>query len=125
MTTPNAAQLIAALQAVEDKIDQQNGVLRNLKAEKDGIVEAIEQLMDAQGTTIIAAGGLLCERKDEDVPQIQSWDELERFVLRHKRLDLFQRRLSPNVWKELVDQRGTAVPGVGIFTKRKLSVRKH
>lgn len=126
MSPPNAAQLIQALQAVDDKIDTANGVLRNLKAERDGIVESIEQLMDEQGTSILAAGGLICESKFEDVPQILNWDDLERFVLRHKRLDLFQRRLSPAVWKDLVEVRGgTAVPGVGVFSKRKLSVRKH
>lgn len=126
MSTANAAQLLAALAAVDDKIDQQNGVLRNLKAERESLVEAIEQLMDEQGTTILAAGGLLCETKLEDVPQIKDWTALEQFVYRNKHLDLFQRRLSPAVWKELLESRnGTAVPGVGVFQKRKLSVRSH
>lgn len=124
MSTPNAAALLSALTAIDDRIDQANGVLRQLKAERDGIVEQIEQLMDEQGTTMLAAGGLVCETKLEDVPQIANWDELERFVLRHKRLDLFQRRLSPAVWKELLESRdGAAVPGVKVYQKRKLSVR--
>lgn len=126
MSELNAAQLLAALSAIDDKIDEQNGVLRRLKLERDQIVEKIEALMDSQGTTMLAAGGLLCETKYEDVPQIENWNELERYVLRHKRLDLFQRRLSPAVWRELLEERdGAAVPGVKVFQKRKLSVRSH
>lgn len=126
MSSPNAAELLAALSAVDDKIDQQNGVLRQLKSERDTLVERIEQLMDEQGTTILAAGGLLCESKYEDVPQIEDWTKLEHFVYRNKHLDLFQRRLSPAVWKALLDARdGAAVPGVKVFQKRKLSVRSH
>ncbi len=126
MSNLNAAELIGALSDIDDKIDSANGVLRQLKSERDAIVEKIETLMDEQGTTILAAGGLLCESKYEDVPQIEDWSKLETFVYRQKHLDLFQRRLSPAVWKALLESRnGSAVPGVKVFQKRKLSVRSH
>jgi len=122
---PNAAQLLQALEAIDNKIDHVNGVLRDLKRERDSIVEAIEQLMDEQGTTMLAAGGLVCEAKFEQVPRIQDWAALEQFILRHKRLDLFQRRLMTSVWRELVEDRGgEPPPGTAAFVKRSLSVRQ-
>lgn len=125
MTKPNAGVLIAALSAADDKIDGLNGQLRQAHLERDGIVEQLEALMDEQGTTMLAAEGLVCEAKYDTVPQVTDWGALEHYVLRHKKLELFQRRLSPAVWRALLEERdGTAVPGVVPFQKRKLSVRK-
>jgi hypothetical protein len=119
-----AGELLVALAEVDDLLDLKNGELRELKLQRGELVQQIETLMDEQGTTMLAAGGLVCTAKYEDVPQLTDWNKLEEFVYRHKRLDLFQRRLSPAVWRELVEQReGQALPGVAVFTSRKLSVR--
>lgn len=123
MSNPTAGQLIHALAAVDDAIDMKNGELRTLKLERDGIVEQLERLMDEQETTMLAAGGLVCEAKFEDVPQIKDWGAFEKYILRHKRLELLQRRVSPVAWRALLEELGTAVPGVVPFSKRKLSVR--
>lgn len=123
MSTLTAGQLIGVLSSLDDKLAKMNGDLRTLKSERDAIVEQIEALMDEQGTTMLAAGGLVCEAKEDEVPQLADWAALERFVLRHKRLDLFQRRISAPAWRELLAE-GTAVPGVTTYKVRKLSVRK-
>lgn len=125
MSEPTAGQLLAALKAAQDKVDTLSGQLRDAKQEYDAIESQVMLLMDGQETTMLAAGGLVSEIKEEDVPQITDWDAFERFLLRNKRVELLQRRLSPVAWRSLVAERdGTAVPGVGTFTKRKLSVRK-
>ncbi len=125
MSEPTAGQLLAALKAASDKADTLSGQLRDAKQEKDALEAQIMLLMEQQGTTLLAAGGLVSEMKEEEVPQVMDWDSLEKFILRSKRLDIFQRRLSPVVWRSLIEERdGTAVPGVGVFKKRKLSVRK-
>lgn len=124
MGTPNAGQLIRALSTLDDRLAKLNGDIRTLKLERDAIVEQLELLMDEQGTTMLAADGLVCERKEDDVPQLQDWAELERYVLRHKRLDLFQRRISAPAWREILAATGKPVPGITTYTARKLSVRK-
>lgn len=119
-----AGELLVALAAVDDLLDIKNGELRQLKQQRGELVQQIEALMDEQGTTMLAAGGLVCTAKYEDVPQLTDWSALEQYVYRHKRLDLFQRRLSPAVWRELIEERqGQALPGVATYTSRKLSVR--
>lgn len=125
MSELTAGQLLALLSAARDKVDTLSGELREAKQELDVLEERVMLLMEQQGTTLLAAGGLISELKEEDVPQVNDWDKFEAFVLRHKRLDILQRRLSPVVWRALIEERnGTAVPGVGVFKKRKLSVRK-
>lgn len=122
---PTAGQLIRALSDLDDKIAGLNGQLRNLKMERDAIVEAIEKLMDDQQTTMLAADGLVCEAKFDDVPQLSDWMAFERFVLRHKHLDLFQRRISAPAWRDAIARNGgKPIPGVTTYTARKLSVRK-
>lgn len=123
MDKPNAGQLIRALSELDDRLAKLNGEIRTLKLERDAVVEQLELLMDEQGTTMLAADGLVCERKEDDVPQLVDWMALEQYVLRHKRLDLFQRRISAPVWRELVAS-GRPVPGIAPYTVRKLSVRK-
>jgi len=123
MGRPNAGQLIRALSELDDRLAKLNGEIRTLKLERDAVVEQLELLMDEQGTTMLAADGLVCERKEDDVPQLTDWAALEQYVLRHKRLDLFQRRISAPAWRELVAS-GRPVPGITPYTVRKLSVRK-
>lgn len=123
MDKPNAGQLIRALSELDDRLAKLNGEIRTLKLERDAVVEQIELLMDEQGTTMLAADGLVCERKEDEVPQLTDWMALERYVLRHKLLDLFQRRISAPVWRELVASNGP-VPGITPYKVRKLSVRK-
>lgn len=122
--TATAGALIKALKEVDDEIDIINGELREYKRRRDDIVVAIEALMDAQGTTMLAAEGLVCEAKEDEVPRIVNWEDVENYVIRNKALSLFQRRLSPAVWRALIDERdGQPVPGIEPFKTRKLSVR--
>lgn len=116
----NAGELIKALAEVDDELAKANGHIRNLRMERDELVEEIQALMDEQGTSMLAAEGLVCERKEEEVPQLRDWSKFERWVLRHKRLDLLQRRVSAPAWREI--QGG--VPGIEVFNVTKLSVRK-
>lgn len=125
MDKPTAGQLIVALSGLDDRISQLNGQLRDLKSERDSIVEAIEALMDEQGTTMLAAEGLVCEAKLDEVPQLSNWAALEQYVLRHKHLQLFQRRISAPAWRELLEANdGRPIPGISTYTARKLSVRR-
>ncbi len=125
MSELNASQLLAALKAAEDRVDAISGELRQAKEEYDAIYDQIMVYMDGQETTMLAAGGFVAEIKVEPVPQLKDWNAFELFCIRHKRIDLLQRRISAVVWRELLEERGgMAIPGVEPFEKRKLSVRK-
>lgn len=92
---------------------------------QQGLIDQIMVLMDGQETSMLSAAGLVAEITEKEVPQLVDWVKLVEWAIRHKRLDIFQRRLSPAVWESLLEERdGVPVPGIAPFTKRNLSVRK-
>jgi hypothetical protein len=58
-----------------------------------------------------------------DVPTIVNNVELDRYVLKTKQLDLFQRRLSVEACRSRWDE-GVVIPGVTKFTKIRLHLTK-
>lgn len=58
-----------------------------------------------------------------DVPTIEDWEKLERYVIRTGELDLFQRRLSVEACRERWGQK-KAIPGVAVFTRVRLHLTK-
>lgn len=122
---PNAGQLLAALAAAQEKCARIGGELKAAKEEEQGLIDQIMVLMDGQETSMLSAAGLVAEITEKEVPQLVDWVKLVEWAIRHKRLDIFQRRLSPAVWESLLEERdGVPVPGIAPFTKRNLSVRK-
>lgn len=59
----------------------------------------------------------------KQVPTVEDWEELYRFVKKHDRFDLLQRRLNEAAVAEMWDA-GKKVPGVGSFTAVGVSVTK-
>lgn len=125
MTKPTAGKLLEALAAAQATMDTKNGEARKAKEEYEALRDQVIVFMDEQGTSLLSAAGLVSEIKETEVPTIKDWAELIPFLLRNKRLDLFQRRLSPAVWREMLEERaGRPVPGIEAYTNRTLSVRR-
>lgn len=123
----NAEQLLAALAAADDEIARLNGLLKQAHEEYESIQDRVFAYLDEQGTDQVRAPrtGLTVSITEREIPRIQDWDVLEKFVLRHKRLDLFQRRLSVEAWRTIMaERRDGTVPGTTVFTKRSLSVTR-
>lgn len=123
----NAEQLLAALAAADDEIARINGLLKAAHAEYEAIQDRVFAFLDEQGTDQVRAPrtGLTVSITERDIPRITDWDALEKFVLRHKRLDLFQRRLSVEAWRSIIEtRRDETVPGTAVFKKRSLSVTR-
>lgn len=124
---PTAKELLTKLAAADDNVARKRAELKNAEAEYEVISDQIFALMDEQGTDQVRSAevGLTVSIATSKIPQIQDWSALEKFALRHKRLDLFQRRLSAPAVRDLIETRkGLAVPGVVEFEKRRLHVTK-
>lgn len=127
MSKPTAGELLRMLADADDKVAQANGALKQAKIEYEQVADQVFALMDEQETEAIRnkSVGLQVSIQERELERIEDWESFERFVLRHKRLDLFQRRLSATAIREMMEDRdGKAIPGVGTFKVRKLSVTK-
>ena len=56
-----------------------------------------------------------------DVPQIDDWRALSEYVIATSSLDLLQKRVAVNAWRDRVEQ-GATVPGINIFTRHSLRI---
>lgn len=118
-----SGQLIKRLAELDAEIDIQQEALNVKKREYEEIKDEILLKMKAEETTVLQAHGITIRLNTSLVPQIKDWDSLEKFILRHKRLDLFQRRISVTTYRELIEER-KEVPGIEPFEKFSLSVTR-
>lgn len=57
------------------------------------------------------------------IPQIKNLRRLHKYILKHDALDLLQNRVSSKAYMARLEE-GESVPGVEVFTKVSISVRK-
>lgn len=120
-----AAQLLQALADADNHIATVKGQLKAAEENYTKIEDQVFALMDEQGTETLRNSkiGLQATISNTETEIIEDWAGFERFVLRHKLLSMFQRRLSAKAVREWNDANpGKKVPGVGIFKRRRLSV---
>lgn len=123
----NAKQLLAALAAADNEVATATGALKGAKERYEAVADRLFALMDEQGTETIRNSevGLQVSIGETETDTIEDWEKLEQFVLRHKLLYLFQRRLSSTAIREwMQDNPNRPIPGVGKFAKRRLHVTK-
>lgn len=123
----NAKELLVALAAADNLVATKTGELKAAKEAYARVEDRMFAFLDAQGTESIRNSevGLQVSISETKTDTIDNWDLFARFVLRHKLLPFFQRRLSPIAMREWLEQHpGKTIPGVGAFTKRRLSVTK-
>lgn len=97
------------------------------------VVDAVAEYEKALTEHIIEnvsadAGGVVGKRfkaivKRESIPQVEDWDTLYEHIRKTKSFDLLNRALNRAAFKERAEA-GKAVPGVGSFQAKKLSVTK-
>lgn len=126
MNRETAEGLLTALAEADNHVATRTGELKAAKQEYDAIADRLFALMDELGTESLrnASVGLQVSISETETDTIEDWDKLVKFALRHKALDLFQRRIvvaSVKHWQEKVKG---PVPGLGKFTKRRLHVTK-
>lgn len=122
-----AKELLQELADADNTVATATGQLKAAKEKYEAVADQLFRLMDEQGTEAIrnAEIGLQVSIGETDTDIIEDWSKFMPFVLRHKLLHMFQRRLSPKAIQEWEAQHeGMKIPGLGKFHKRRLHVTK-
>lgn len=114
---------IDALWALREKkraLDEQVKVIEDQISDASN---ALLERMDAEGTDKVTGKMATVSISDVMVGNCTDWDMLNAFVKKTGNFQLYQRRLSDPAVRELFEQKGN-IPGVELFKKRKLNLRK-
>jgi hypothetical protein len=115
------ADLLYTLRTERLKVEAEADALKKKETQlKDHLLAKLGADMAAEGVI----GELATVRVlSETIPIVQDWDALAEYIIKHKAVDMLQKRLSgPAVaarWEE-----GKAIPGVEKFNSKKLSITK-
>jgi len=120
----NAGVLLQKLAAADNKIATIRGQLKQAEEEYTAIEDRIFALMDAQETESLRNSkvGLQVSISTAEVDIIEDYDKFAAFVLRHKLLHFFHRRLTTAALKDWGANHSKPIPGLGVFKKRRLHV---
>lgn len=121
----NFGELADALYAKNEEIARVNAKVKELEGEKRELENTLLTAMQDAGTNIVRGSAATVSISENIRPQIQDFDELERFVLRRKALHLFERRIAATAYREMKELLGNKpIPGLSEFTQLRLNVRK-
>lgn len=127
MSEETVEQMLSALAAADDRVATARGDLKQAESEYQAVEDRLFAYMDEQGTDSVRSkkAGLTAAIQESEVYTFEDNDKFVQFVLRHKTLEVFQRRLSAPAIRDLIERRGgKPIPGIGTYTKRRLSVTK-
>lgn len=118
-------KLADELYDLREKKGQLFAQIRALEEEETALEGKLLEQMDEHGLDQIRGESALISISKSVVPQVQDWEALHKYVLRHKAMHLLQRRLAVNAYREALDNnKGKSLPGVVDFEKTTLNVRK-
>jgi len=121
----NLGALADAIYSKGEEVSQANAKVKELETEKRALEERLLNEMREAGTDIVRGATVTVSISETVRPQLADWGDFERFVLRKKALQLFERRISSKAYNELKDsQGGKAVPGVTEFVQTRLNIRR-
>jgi len=120
----NAGELGDALYLKNEEIGVIQAQLKELELEKRDIEAKLLDAMQAAGTDIVRGSKATVSKSEILRAQIVDYEKLQKFVLRRKALELFERRISSKVYSELKSALGgKPIPGLVDFTQTRLNVR--
>lgn len=121
---PTPGELLKQLAEADNEVATARGVLKAKQEAYDGVESQIFRLMDELGTETFRNKevGLQVSISETTMDIIEDFDKLAPFVRRRNLLHFFHRRLSSKAIAEFRETHKTAIPGLGTFKKRRLSV---
>jgi len=124
MSTPTIGELIDAMYRVRQKRLEKQKVVDDLKAKQNQIEAMLMDALTKQNTR--KGEGTLASASISTAinPTATDWEALNRWILRHKELALFQKRLSAPRFRELLEEHPRGIPGVEPFEQRTINLRK-
>jgi hypothetical protein len=108
---------------LEREIDRSEKVVKGLKQQRAQLEDKL--LHDFEKEDIDGCRGKLgiAGIRTAEFPSIKDRQKFDKYVLKHRALDLFQNRLSSKAWKARVEE-GEKVPGIAVFERIRISIRK-
>lgn len=117
-------QLIDSLDRVRDLKRKINGDLDKVKAKESELQARIIEMASEQGLSKVTGGTATASISRSIVPVAVDWDKANKFILRHGELALFQKRLSPVRYRELLEDYPRGIPGLESHEQTRLNLRK-
>ncbi|MGR5253615.1 hypothetical protein ACPV5S_15565 [Vibrio astriarenae] len=121
-TRDDIKPLMEELFSLRAQITETETQLKPVKERKTQIENTLLGLLDVDEKIAHKEIGTISV-KEEDVPQVDDWDAVYRYIHAEQAFYLLSRRLLAAPYRELLEQ-GQDVPGTSPTTVRKLSVRK-
>lgn len=124
MSTP-LGTLIDELQAKRKEYEVQNRLAKDLYAELEDYRFRIRSVMNVLGLENAAGTDLSVSTKDTEMFQVADPDTLRDFIREHDAFHLLQNRVSAPAAREFMELNGgQVVPGVSVYIKKDLNLRK-
>lgn len=122
-TETTIGQEIAKLSKLRTKRMRLEKQHADAKAEETTQKELVLEHLRANNLDKQGGAGLMCAVKEQEFVSVEDWAAIDRFVVRNKCPEIFQRRIGLEAYRELLEKRkGTPIPGSHIGSKTSLSV---
>tara|TARA_R100001143_G_scaffold61244_2_gene61687 strand:+ start:149 stop:538 length:390 start_codon:yes stop_codon:yes gene_type:complete len=121
-TTP-IGLLIDAYYRLRDERNELNKQVKEINGKLYELGEVIIARLDEDCVDSSRGAEATASIKETVVAHIEDFDQFEKFVIRHKKLHLLEKRVSSAAFRAELEERGE-VPGLKPFTKRTISVQK-
>jgi hypothetical protein len=123
MSMERILELAEAIELLSSNRAQLDRESKMIKAEEDDMRAKLMQEMAEQGLSSVGVGAFEVKITQLQKPIVMDWSLLEEYIREHVALDLLQRRLTESAVKLRWDD-GVAVPGVGLQTVDKVTVKR-
>jgi|SRR5690625_3510538 len=122
--SPSLGKLIDALDRIRELRREVRKKDDELKAKYNTIEQQVLAQLEEQDSSGSRGRTAQASIKTSIVPTVTDWAALNRYILRHKMTELYQKRLSPVVYRELLEDNPRGIPGTEPFEKVSLHVSK-
>jgi len=124
MAERTIGQLIDAMYRVREMRKAKQKEVDELKAKQNQVEAMLMEALTKQGTRK-GEGKLASASISTNIqPVATDWDKVKKWVLRHKELELFQKRLSAPRYRELLEERLRGIPGLDSYEQRTINLHK-
>lgn len=124
MAKPTIGELIDAMYRVREKRLSLQKQVDGLKAKQNQVEMMLMESLRDQNTRK-GEGSLASASISTSInPVAKDWDALNRWILRHKELALFQKRLSAPRYRELLEEYPKGIPGAESYEQHTINLRK-
>ena len=124
MADATIGELIDAMYRVRQRRLEVQKQVDDLKAKQNQVemmlMEALRKQNTRKGEGSLASASISTNIN----PVATDWEALNRWILRHKELTLFQKRLSAPRYRELLEEYPRGIPGTESFEQHTINLRK-